>query len=86
MPLTYDQFMQKTNGKGTMGTDEGRVPQTTGVSDIAKHFISYSAYNLLYLCSSRAKYQLLLLGTNTRGISSCLKHSLSAGFIEMKED
>lgn len=69
-----------------LGTDEGRVPQTTGVSDIAKHFISYSAYNLLYLCSSRAKYQLLLLGTNTRGISSCLKHSLLAGFIEMKED
>lgn len=68
-----------------LGTDEGRIPQISGVSDISQHFIKYSSYNLLYLCSSRAKYQLVLLGTTTRGVSSCLEHSLSANYLIKEE-
>ena len=68
-----------------LGTDEGRIPQTSGVSDISQHFIKYSSYNLLYLCSSRAKYQLVLLGTTTRGVSSCLEHSLAANYLIKEE-
>lgn len=66
-----------------LGVDEGRVPQTTGTSDISKHFIKYSAYNFLYLASSRAKYELKILGNKLNGVSSCLEHSLRSG--QLKE-
>lgn len=79
----YDINGLEFSGVILLGTDEGRIPQTSGISDISKHFISYSSYNLLYLCSSRAKYQLLLLGTDTRGVSSCLQHSISAGYLDI---
>ena len=81
----YDINGLEFSGVIMLGVDEGRVPQTSGVSDVSTHFINYSSYNLLYLCSSRAKYQLLLLGSNTRGISSCLRHSLSEGFVKINE-
>jgi len=64
-----------------VGVDEGRVPQTAGTSDISQHFIQYSAYNLLYLSASRAKYRLILLGNSLNGRSSCLEHSLDLGYI-----
>ena len=68
-----------------LGVDEGRVPQTAGTSDISKHFINYSAYNLLYLASSRAKYKLIILGNKLKGISSCLDHSIETGHIAVIE-
>lgn len=80
----YDINGLEFSGVILLGVDDGRIPQTTGVSDISRQFINYSSYNLLYLCSSRAKYQLLLLGTQVRGVSSCLSHSISADFIEKK--
>ncbi len=80
----YDINGLEFSGVILLGVDEGRIPQTTGVSDVSAHFINYSSYNLLYLCSSRAKYQLLILGTQSRGVSSCLKHSISEGFIEQR--
>lgn len=58
-----------------LGADEGRVPQTAGTSDISQHFIQYSAYNLLYLSVSRAKYIVRVLGSKLNGISTCLEHS-----------
>lgn len=66
-----------------IGVDEGRVPQTIGTDDISQHFVRYSAYNLLYLVSSRAKYRLILLGSNLNGRSSCLEHSIEAGYLEV---
>lgn len=68
-----------------LGVDEGRVPQTQGTSDIAKNYINYSAYNMLYLASSRAKYRLIILGTKLRGRSSCLEHSIKAKYIDVKQ-
>ena len=68
-----------------LGVDEGRVPQTAGTSDISKHFINYSAYNLLYLASSRAKYKLIILGNKLKGASSCLEHSIKTGHIAVIE-
>lgn len=68
------------------GVDEGRVPQSVKTTDISQHFLKYSAFNLLYLTSSRAKYQLVLLGSDTRGISSCLDHSLNSGYIQRISD
>lgn len=64
-----------------LGVDEGRVPQTMGTSDISQHFIKYSAYNLLYLSASRAKYRLTILGNRLKGRSSCLDHSIEAGYL-----
>ena len=77
----YDVNGLEFDGVILFGVDEGRIPQTSGVSDVSQHFILYSSYNLLYLSASRAKYQLIILGTNTRGISSCLNHSLSTGYL-----
>ena len=58
-----------------IGVDEGRVPQNA-VHDISQSFIKYSALNKLYISCSRAAYEVLILGSNSRGVSSCLKHSL----------
>lgn len=66
-----------------VGVDEGRVPQTSGVSDISKHFLTYSAYNLLYLSASRAKYRLILLANKLKGSSSCLEHVISSGHLNV---
>lgn len=66
-----------------LGVDEGRVPQTFGTSDISRHFIMYSAYNMLYLVASRAKYCLIAMGSELNGISSCLEHSISSETIKV---
>ncbi len=64
-----------------VGVDEGRVPQN-GIFDISANFLRYSALNKLYLACSRAKYSVTVLGTNIRGISSCLEHSLNCQTIK----
>lgn len=69
-----------------LGIDESRVPQTMGTSDISQHFIKYSAYNLLYLSASRAKYRLILLGNRLKGRSSCLEHSVEAGYLAIGDE
>lgn len=66
-----------------LGVDEGRVPQTIGTNDISQNFLKYSAYNLLYLTSSRAKYRLIILGSCLNGSSSCLEHSIKGGYLEV---
>ena len=60
-----------------LNVDAGYVPQKAGVSDISKHFVTYSAYNLLYIAASRAVKQLVILGNKVNGISSCLEHAIS---------
>lgn len=67
------------------GVDEGRVPQSNGVSDISANYIKYIAFNQLYLAASRAKYQLILLGNNLHGVSTCLQYALESKKIEMTE-
>ena len=68
-----------------LGADEGRVPQTSGTSDISRHFLMYSAYNMLYLSASRAKYRVIIMGSELQGISTCLDHSIQAKVIEVKK-
>ena len=58
-----------------VGVDEGRVPQT-GIQDISASFLRYIALNRLYIACSRAQYDIRMLGVKTRGVSSCLKHSI----------
>lgn len=65
-----------------IGVDDGRVPQTSGTSDISKHFLMYSSYNMLYLSISRARYMVSVLGSKLNGISPCLEHSIAAEYIE----
>ena len=65
-----------------IGVDDGRVPQTFGTSDISKHFIMYSAYNMLYLAISRARFMVTIMGSELNGVSPCLEHSLDAGYLE----
>jgi len=59
-----------------VGVDEGRVPQS-GIYDVSSNFLKYTALNKLYLACSRAKYKVLILGSLSRGESSCLSHSLA---------
>ncbi len=66
-----------------LGVDEGRVPQTTGTSDISKHYVLYTAYNLLYLTSSRAIYKLIILGNEQHKESSCLSHSIAEHYLDI---
>ena len=68
-----------------VGVDEGRIPQAMGTSDISEHFLRYSAYNMLYLVASRAKYRVVILGNKLHGRSSCLTHSIEAGYLEIDE-
>lgn len=83
--LTSPYFINGLEFQGVilLGVDEGRVPQTIGTNDISQHFIKYSAYNLLYLASSRAKYRLVLMGSDVNGRSSCLEHSIEAGYLKV---
>ncbi len=67
-----------------LGVDEGRLPQTTGTGDISQHFLKYSAYNMLYLSSSRAKYRVTIMGSELKGESSCLEHAIKAETIHVK--
>ncbi len=66
-----------------VGVDEGRVPQK-GIHDISSNFLKYSALNKLYLACSRAQYCVQILGTESRGVSSCLQHSLSNGTLTLE--
>ena len=59
-----------------VSVDGGHVPQKYGISDISKHFLLYSSYNLLYLAASRARKHLILLGSSVNGISICLEHAI----------
>lgn len=68
-----------------LGVDDGRVPQKSGVTDISNHYILYSAYNLLYLSASRAKYQLKILGNKASGISPCLDFAIENGYLEQRQ-
>lgn len=68
-----------------IGVDEGRVPQNIGVNDISENYLKYSAFNQLYLASSRAKFRLIVLGNKLHGISSCLQYSIENEMIECQE-
>lgn len=68
-----------------LGVDDGRVPQTAGTNDISQHFIQYSAYNMLYLSASRAKYRLAIMGNQTNGLSPCLGYAIKQNYIETVE-
>lgn len=68
-----------------LGVDEGRIPQTCGTGDISRNFLMYSAYNMLYLSASRARYRVLCMGSTSRGKSSCLEHSLENKVITLIE-
>lgn len=78
----YDINGLEFKGVILLGVDEGRVPQKVGVGDISRHFIKYSAYNTLYLACSRAKYSLVIMGSDLNGVSSCLEHALNTSKIE----
>ena len=68
-----------------VGVDEGRVPQTTGIGEVSANYIKYSAFNQLYLTSSRAKFRLILLGNSLHGTSPCLQYALENHRIELVE-
>lgn len=68
-----------------LGVDEGRVPQTAGTGDVSQHYIKYSAYNMLYLAVSRAKYIVTVLGSKLNGQSSCLNHAIESGKIILEK-
>lgn len=78
----YDVNGLEFAGVILLGVDDGRVPQKMGVSDISKHYIMYSAYNLLYLSASRAKYRLSILGSKVNGVSPCLEHTISNKYLQ----
>ena len=84
--ITYPEYLNGLEFSGVIlvGVDEGRVPYT-GDNDISQNFIRFNALNKLYLACSRAKYRVTIMGTNERGVSSCLNYSLQRATLQ-KED
>ena len=77
----YDVNGLEFAGVILLAVDDGRVPQTAGVSDVSKHYLMYSAHNLLYLTASRAKYRLLVLGSKVNGVSPCLSNAIEGQYL-----
>ena len=65
-----------------LGVDGKRVPPTEGVADIAKNYLRYKTYNMLYLSVSRAKSKVYMVGNRQNGESECLCHSKKSGTIK----
>lgn len=82
----YDVNGLEFAGVILLAVDDGRVPQTAGVTDVSKHYLMYSAHNLLYLTASRAKYRLLILGSKINGISPCLSYAIEGLYLKYEAD
>jgi superfamily I DNA/RNA helicase len=82
----YDINGLEFQGVILVGVDEGRVPQTEGVADVASNYIRYVAFNQIYLAASRAKYQLAILGDKLHGVSSCFRYALDNKTIEQIDE
>jgi hypothetical protein len=61
---------------------DGRVPPQIDSNAISTNYLRYAALNQLYLCSSRAKYRLIILGSTPYNKSTCLKYALDNGTLE----
>lgn len=83
MVSPYDVNGLEFYGVILLGVDDGRLPQKMGMGDISKHYVMYSAYNLLYLSASRSKFRLSLLGSKVNGISPCLSYAIENKYIEI---
>lgn len=84
--ITYPEYLNGLEYSVVIlvGVDEGRVPDKSS-NDINMNFIKFSALNKLYLACSRAKYRVTIMGTNERGISSCLSYSIEHGTLSVKQ-
>lgn len=67
-----------------VGVDHGRVPPMNGQeSESGRHFLSYSAHNRLYVCVTRAKYRVEMLGEKARGASKIVTPAIDQGIMEI---
>ncbi len=61
-----------------LGIDEGRFPPVRNKAQTeSKHFLTYKAYNQLYVAVTRARLVLELFYAQERGVSPLLTHALS---------
>ena len=67
-----------------VGVDGARVPSKS-LLDISKNFLRYTALNQLYLCCSRAKFDVKILGNRLNGTSECLQHPIQNGTLKVNE-
>lgn len=67
-----------------VGVDSGRVPPNN-IHDISKKYLTYTAYNKLYVSITRARYQVFILGSLEYGISDCLSYSIEQEVIDFAD-
>lgn len=84
--VTLPEYVNGLEFSGVIltGVDGARVP-TKSLLDISKNFLRYTALNQLYLCCSRAKFDVKILGNKLNGVSECLKHSLQNNTLKISE-
>lgn len=68
-----------------VGVDGERVPPRAG-NDISNNYLMFSAFNKLYVSVTRAKYQVMMLGTQEFGPSPCLEYSIKHEAIKYSQE
>ncbi|GJM80338.1 hypothetical protein HMSSN139_28340 [Paenibacillus sp. HMSSN-139] len=64
------------SGVVLVGVDKARVPPMSA-TDISYNYLTYTAFNQLYVSVTRARYQISILGAKEYGASTCLDYSIS---------
>ncbi|OOE62980.1 UvrD-helicase domain-containing protein [Salinivibrio kushneri] len=67
-----------------VGIDKDKLPNR-GSGNESHHFLTYSAYNQLYVAITRAKYTVAFISNKTKGTSSMISVALEEGLIIQKQ-
>jgi superfamily I DNA/RNA helicase len=61
-----------------VGVDAGRVPPTGMVTEDSRNFVTFASLSRLYVAITRARYRVIILGTQERGPSTLLSNALAS--------
>lgn len=70
------------SGVVLVGVDKARVPPMSA-TDISYNYLTYTAFNQLYVSVTRARYQISILGAKEYGASTCLDYSISKETLDL---
>ncbi|AWH87332.1 UvrD-helicase domain-containing protein [Limnobaculum parvum] len=69
-----------------LGIDDDKFPRKSANTGESSHYLNYSAFNLLYVAITRAKYEVAFIHEKTQRISELLDSALSEGLVIYDED
>lgn len=73
------------SGVVLVAVDSGRVPPFSSGAGESQAFLNYAAHQRLYVSITRSKYQVQILGSRVRGISSALQAARLGDLLEVTE-